>query len=129
MYLSGEFYRKRMSDERETSYQCCGSRSGSVGSIYFWTFLDTDPDPLSQRYGSGSGSINPTYRLVSAVTVQRYMKPRRSRRPRCLCFRPSGFIEPITSDSEILKKNNRLQKSFLFVYQCCRIQGNVAQHC
>jgi hypothetical protein len=51
------------------------------------------------------------------------MEPRRRRRPRCLCLRPSGFIEPITSDSEILKKKNRLQKSVLFVYQCCGIQG------
>jgi hypothetical protein len=51
------------------------------------------------------------------------MEPRRSRRPRCRCFRPSGFIEPITSDSEILKKKNRLQRSALFVYRCCEIQG------
>jgi hypothetical protein len=50
------------------------------------------------------------------------MEPRRSRRPRCRCFRPSGFIEPITSDSEILKKKNRLQRSALFVYQCCGIE-------
>jgi hypothetical protein len=35
-------------------HQCCGS--GSVGSVCVLGLLDLDPDNISMRYGSGSGS-------------------------------------------------------------------------